>query len=95
MPGDQPAEGLDEVLARYRQLVPHVELAGPTSFAPLIDTAMRLVIESGMQYHILVSAVSGGLGQRSPVGSSHSTCSGVLVYIGLVTKLWRRFWCSE
>ena len=66
VPGDQPAEGLDEVLARYRQLVPYVKLAGPTSFAPLIDTAMRLVIESGMQYHILVSAVSGALVQSSP-----------------------------
>ena len=84
MPGDQPAEGLEEVLARYRQLVPHVKLAGPTSFAPLIDTAMRLVIESGMQYHILVSAGSEALVHQSPVGSSHS---GVLVLTGLVTKL--------
>ena len=67
VPGDQPAEGLEEVLARYRHLVPHVKLAGPTSFAPLIDTAMRLVIESCMQYHILVSAVSRALVQGSPV----------------------------
>ena len=64
------------MLARYRQLVPHVKLAGPTSFAPLIDTAMRLVIESGMQYHILVSAAWGSGADQF----SGPTQPGVLVH---------------
>lgn len=58
-PGDRPAQGLEDVQNRYRQLVPHVRLAGPTSFAPLINHAMRVVIQSGMQYHILVIVADG------------------------------------
>ncbi len=31
-----PCEGARGVLSRYRELAPHVRLAGPTSFAPII-----------------------------------------------------------
>ncbi|OIV95394.1 hypothetical protein TanjilG_06263, partial [Lupinus angustifolius] len=27
----------EEVLSRYREIVPHIQLAGPTSFAPVIE----------------------------------------------------------
>jgi E3 ubiquitin-protein ligase RGLG len=58
-PGDRPAQGLEDVQNRYRQLVPHVKLAGPTSFAPLINHAMRVVVQNAMQYHILVIVADG------------------------------------
>lgn len=58
-PNDQPAQGLQSVLERYRQLAPYVQLAGPTSFAPLIRQAIRIVANSGMQYHILVIVADG------------------------------------
>lgn len=58
-PEDRPANGLHGAVMRYRQIAPHVQLAGPTSFAPLIKQAMRLVVESGMQYHILVIIADG------------------------------------
>ena len=40
---DEPCQGLDHVLSRYHELVSHVELAGPTSFAPVIYKAIEIV----------------------------------------------------
>ncbi|GMH34194.1 hypothetical protein BSKO_02028 [Bryopsis sp. KO-2023] len=58
-PQDRPANGLQGAVLRYRQIAPYIQLAGPTSFAPLIRQAMRLVVESEMQYHILVIIADG------------------------------------
>ncbi|KAJ8750040.1 hypothetical protein K2173_013955 [Erythroxylum novogranatense] len=51
--------GFDEVLRRYRQIVTHLRLAGPTSFAPIIEMAMTIVEQSGGQYHVLVIIADG------------------------------------
>ena len=59
---ERPANGLDEALTRYRQICPLVRLAGPTSFAPIIREAMRTVIKSHMQYHILLIIADGQVG---------------------------------
>ena len=58
-PGNQPAQGLASLLQRYRAITPEVKLGGPTSFAPLIREAMRVVVESGCQYHILLIVGDG------------------------------------
>lgn len=63
-PDDRPANGLTGVSLRYRQVAPLINLAGPTTFAPLIRQAMRLVLESELQYHILVIIADG---QVTPV----------------------------
>lgn len=52
------AHGLDDALRRYKEVAPHVKLAGPTSFAPIIHQALRLVAENG-HYHILVIIADG------------------------------------
>ncbi|CAI8609544.1 unnamed protein product [Vicia faba] len=44
----------EEVLSRYREIVPNVRLAGPTSFAPVVEMEMTVVEQSGGQYHVLV-----------------------------------------
>ncbi|WJX55349.1 RING-type E3 ubiquitin transferase [Trifolium repens] len=51
--------GLEDVLSRYREVVPHLRPAGPTSFAPVIEMAMTVVEQSGGQYHILVIITDG------------------------------------
>lgn len=56
---NRPCNGFDEALIRYRQIVPNLKLAGPTSFAPIIEAAMRTVEESGGQYHVLVIIADG------------------------------------
>lgn len=58
-PDDRPCNGFPESLKRYRELVPHVRLAGPTSFAPIIEMAMTIVEKSGGQYHVLLIIADG------------------------------------
>ncbi|KAJ7979154.1 E3 ubiquitin-protein ligase RGLG2-like protein [Quillaja saponaria] len=57
--------GFEEVLARYRQIVPHLKLSGPTSFTPIIDAAIDIVERSDGQYHVLVIIADGQV-TRSP-----------------------------
>ncbi|KAL2332723.1 hypothetical protein Fmac_013936 [Flemingia macrophylla] len=51
--------GFEEVLSRYRQIIPHLKLAGPTSFAPVIEMAMTIVEQTGGQYHVLLIIADG------------------------------------
>ncbi|KAK4488800.1 hypothetical protein RD792_004590 [Penstemon davidsonii] len=52
-------DGFEEVLSRYRELVPQLRLSGPTSFAPVIEMAMNIVEESAGQYHVLLIIADG------------------------------------
>uniref|UniRef100_A0A1J3IQC2 RING-type E3 ubiquitin transferase n=1 Tax=Noccaea caerulescens TaxID=107243 RepID=A0A1J3IQC2_NOCCA len=58
-PEDRFCNGFEEVLGRYKEIVPQLNLAGPTSFAPIIDMAMTIVEQSGGQYHVLVIIADG------------------------------------
>ncbi|PIN17808.1 putative E3 ubiquitin ligase [Handroanthus impetiginosus] len=58
-PDERFCNGFEEVLSRYRELVPHLKLAGPTSFAPIIEMAMTVVEQSGGQYHVLLIIADG------------------------------------
>ncbi|KAJ6733659.1 COPINE FAMILY PROTEIN 1 [Salix koriyanagi] len=58
-PDNRPCNGLEEALARYREIVPHLKLSGPTSFAAVIDAAIDIVEKSGEQYHVLVIIADG------------------------------------
>ncbi|KAK4477355.1 hypothetical protein RD792_016576 [Penstemon davidsonii] len=53
------AMDFEEVLSRYREIVPNLKLAGPTSFAPIIEMAMTVVEQSRGQYHVLVIIADG------------------------------------
>ncbi|XVF61051.1 hypothetical protein PTKIN_Ptkin08bG0098000 [Pterospermum kingtungense] len=55
----RPCHGFEEALARYREVVPLLKLAGPTSFAPIIRAAIDIVDRSNGQYHVLVIIADG------------------------------------
>ncbi|GAB4848055.1 E3 ubiquitin-protein ligase rglg2 [Ancistrocladus abbreviatus] len=73
-PDERYCNGFEEVLSRYKEIVPHLRLAGPTSFAPIVEMAMTIVEQSGGQYHVLLIIADGqvtrsvetGNGQLSP-----------------------------
>ncbi|XP_042384634.1 E3 ubiquitin-protein ligase RGLG2-like [Zingiber officinale] len=58
-PNEQPCNGFENTLARYKELLPHLRLAGPTSFAPIIEMAMTIVEQTGGQYHVLLIIADG------------------------------------
>ncbi|XP_028781814.1 E3 ubiquitin-protein ligase RGLG2 [Neltuma alba] len=58
-PDERFCQGFEEVLRRYRELVPELKLAGPTSFAPVIEMAITIVEQSGGQYHVLLIIADG------------------------------------
>ncbi|XP_044978526.1 E3 ubiquitin-protein ligase RGLG3-like isoform X6 [Hordeum vulgare subsp. vulgare] len=56
---DRPCRGFEEVLDRYKQMIPYLDFSGPTSFAPLIYAAISVVERSNFQYHVLVIIADG------------------------------------
>ncbi|PKA54634.1 E3 ubiquitin-protein ligase RGLG2 [Apostasia shenzhenica] len=58
-PDERTCNGFPEALSRYREIVPQLRLAGPTSFAPIIEMAMTIVAQSGGQYHVLLIIADG------------------------------------
>lgn len=58
-PDKSPCHGFEEVLACYRNVVPHLRLSGPTSFAPIVEAAVDIVDRTGGQYHVLVIVADG------------------------------------
>jgi len=55
---DKRCQGFSDVLNRYRQIVQHVKLLGPTSFAPAINKTIEIV-KREQSYHILVIIADG------------------------------------
>ncbi|KAE8699103.1 E3 ubiquitin-protein ligase RGLG2 [Hibiscus syriacus] len=51
--------GFEEVLDCYKKIVPNLRLSGPTSYAPVIDSAIDIVENSGGQFHVLVIIADG------------------------------------
>lgn len=43
----------------FRMIAPFIKLSGPTSFAPLIHQAMRIVILNNYSFHILLIIADG------------------------------------
>ncbi|XP_061375948.1 E3 ubiquitin-protein ligase RGLG3-like [Gastrolobium bilobum] len=94
---NRDCHGFEEVLARYREIVPHLKLSGPTSFAPVVNAAIDIVERNNGQYHVLVIIADGQVsrnpdtGKLSPqeqatissiVAASHYPLSIILVGVG-------------
>ncbi|ESN93558.1 hypothetical protein HELRODRAFT_151316, partial [Helobdella robusta] len=84
-----PCQGFSEVLDCYNQVVEFVYYGGPTSFVPIIDKAMKIVINSDNNYHILIVITDGQLPeeefsktQKTLVKASQLPLSIIVIGVG-------------
>ncbi|MCL7021731.1 hypothetical protein MKW94_001205 [Papaver nudicaule] len=70
-PDLRPCNGFEEALMRYRELTPQLRLAGPTSFAPIIEMAIGTVENSGGQYHVLLIIADGQVTRSVDTDNGH------------------------
>ncbi|XP_075637105.1 uncharacterized protein LOC142609407 isoform X2 [Castanea sativa] len=54
-----PCDGFDEVFSCYKEIVPNLQLRGPTSYAPAVEAAIDIVQKNGGQHHVLVLIADG------------------------------------
>lgn len=62
---DKEPVGFAEVLARYREITPGINMCGPTSFVPIINKSIE-IIEEHKGYHILVIITDGKVTEPAP-----------------------------
>mmetsp|Transcript_23170 Transcript_23170/g.39216 ORF Transcript_23170/g.39216 Transcript_23170/m.39216 type:complete len:472 (-) Transcript_23170:322-1737(-) len=87
--GDLDCDGLDQVQSRYRDIALKANLAGPTSFAPLIRQAIHKVAANDFRYHVLLIIADGQVSpedlqetKNSIVEASNFAISIVMVGVG-------------
>jgi E3 ubiquitin-protein ligase RGLG len=89
--GNGPCQGMEQAQKAYRQAAGALKLSGPTSFAPLIRQAIKMVRKTGGQYHILLIIGDGGVSddldcfaetRRALVEASNEPLSIIMVGVG-------------
>jgi len=83
---DKVCFGLDEVLKRYSEITPFIQLSGPTNFAPLIRETIKIVKKT-RQYHVLLIIADGQVNNKQTtidaiVEASNYPISIILVGVG-------------
>lgn len=83
---DRDCDGFQEVLQRYNEVTPTVQLCGPTNFGPIIRKAIEIT-EREQQYHILIIIADGEVTSISDtknaiVEASYSPLSIICIGVG-------------
>ena len=84
---DRPCHGLEEMVSRYRSIVPTLTLSGPTNFAPVINKAIEIVRAASSSYHILLIIGDGQVNSEAQtveaiVRASEYPLSIIMVGVG-------------
>ena len=89
---EKPCVMLEGVLQRYTEIAPHVQMSGPTSFAPIIYKAIELV-KLRQEYHILLIIADGAVeNMRETIDAivEASKYSLSIICIGVGKGPWRK-----
>ncbi|KAL7718423.1 Uncharacterized protein QTN25_004343 [Entamoeba marina] len=86
LPNEQPCAGVAQVLQRYNEITPAVNMSGPTNFAPLIRKTIEIVKQT-KSYHILLIIADGQVDNQKDTTSaiieaSHYPISIVCIGVG-------------
>merc|ERR1712100_731483 len=88
--GSGDCDGVQDLLKRYNTVTPKTTLSGPTSFAPLIREAIKIVRET-REYHILLIVADGQVSnERETVDAivEASDCALSIVLVGVGDGPW-------
>jgi len=85
-PDGRPCRSFQEVLGRYSEIAPQVELSGPTNFAPIIRATIDIV-KTEKSYHILLIVADGQVNNEAEtkaaiIEASHYPISIVMIGVG-------------
>lgn len=75
---DEPCNGLDRVLERYKEIAGTVCMSGPTSFAPIIRQAIKLIRENND--HTILLIVADGAVSESEMKSTQDAIQEASMY---------------
>jgi len=78
-----PCNGFTQVLQSYSATVPQIQLSGPTSFAPLIHEAIR-VVQTTRSYHILLIIADGQVTSEKETIDAIVKCSNYPISIIMI-----------
>jgi len=90
-PGNPWAYGLDGIMQTYLKSLMNVELAGPTLFAPILQTAMKVALDNkaqgSVEYTILLILTDGEIHDMEQtinclIKSAHLPLSVIIVGVG-------------
>jgi len=87
---DRSANGFQEVLTRYAEITPNLQLSGPTNFAPIIYQTINLV-KNGGGFHILVIIADGQVTNEQETINAIVECSSYpisIIVIGVGDGPW-------
>ena len=82
-PDERPCHGVQEILLRYTEVAPHVNMSGPTSFAALVNKAVEIV-QKTKQYHILIIIADGQVTSVNETAQANTRASNFPLSIVMV-----------
>jgi len=80
---DRFCNGFAEVLQRYNDITPQIQLSGPTNFAPIIRETIEIVKKT-KSYHVLLIIADGQVNNKSETIKAIVDASGYPISIILV-----------
>lgn len=60
-----PCNGFEGVFSCLKKIVPDSQLRGPTSYAPIVEAAIDIVLKNDGQYHVLVLIANGQVTRKA------------------------------